>query len=126
MAIVAHRAALPPLRAQHHCRRTPVRDRTGQFRDSRSLRSALTNKHKLAERGLVFMALGTYLTIPKLRRAASPPSHREVASSALLTWRNYLTQKNLCMLITIFEFRKPRRRNNDTGGTPGVTHRQGF
>ena len=29
-----------------------MRDRTGQFRDSRSLRSALTNKRKLVERGL--------------------------------------------------------------------------
>ena len=61
-----------------------------QFRDSRSLRSALTNKRKLVERGLTFMTLGAYLSIPKLRR------HRRCVvcaapSSALLTWRNYLT-----------------------------------
>ena len=40
-----------------------VRDRTGQFRDSRSLRSALTNKRKLVERGLTFITLGKYLNM---------------------------------------------------------------
>ena len=30
----------------------------------------------------VFIVLGTYLTTPKLRRAAKPPSHRKAASSA--------------------------------------------
>ena len=55
-----------------------MRDRTGQIRDRSSLRSALTNKRKLVERGLTFMILATYLAMPKLHPyLAMPKLHPE-------------------------------------------------